>query len=61
MMDFDEEIITPLSLKTGQCRVLRHSGNGGRFILFSFEIETFGHVETSLEAIPGGLRRTLTS
>ena len=28
-----------LSLKTGQCRVLRHSDGGGRFILFSFEIE----------------------
>ena len=31
-----------LSLKTGQCRVLRHSDGGGRFILFSFEIEVLG-------------------
>jgi hypothetical protein len=47
------------SLNTGQCRVLRHSNGGGRFILFSFEIEDSGHIETSLEAIPGGLRRML--
>jgi hypothetical protein len=47
--------IREMAFITGQCRSLKYSDAGDRFILFSFETPSFHHVETSLEAIGGGV------
>jgi hypothetical protein len=44
-----------LAFITGQCRTLKYSDAGDRFILFSFDTSSFDHEETSLEAIGGGV------